>query len=247
MIYDFRKGHSAQYFSKLLTINYDFDVEEITLSREQLQQDEIGYFKRTKNNGMVRLGAFLPQYKDITYASTPALHIYQCETTEEKGFKMQIANSSRNNYWSRDRSKHVQAELQICKVCAKHLRNHYKISMGTNTFNNFILALEESSRTKQTLVDSSGYIINWRQVSHCFRDLKRFTCEKCGYKANNEQHYKYLHTHHISGVKTDNQRSNLQCLCVKCHSEVDDHHQKKFALEGLSQLLEFEQIRANIN
>lgn len=247
MIYDFRKGLSAQFFSKLLSVNYDFDVEEFTLSREELQQDEIGYFKKTKKNGMVRLGAFLPEYSDLKYHATPALHIYQCSTTEEKGRRMKIANSSRNTYWSRDKNKQITTDLQICKECAKHLRNHYKIAMGTNTFNNFILALEENPRTKQTLVDASGYILNWRQVSHCFRDFKRFTCEKCGFKAGSEKQQKFLHTHHLNGIKTENTRANMQCLCVKCHSEVDEHHKNKFALEGLSQLLEFENLRTSKN
>lgn len=112
--------------------------------------------------------------------------------------------------------------------------------MGTNTFNNFIMGLEESNRTKQTVVDANGYIINWKQVSFCYRDFKRFTCEKCAYKATSEQEYKFLHTHHINGIKTDNRRDNLQCLCVKCHSNVDEHHREKFQLEGLKQLLDFE-------
>lgn len=241
MIYDFRKGKSALFFSSLLNVEYDFDIQEYTLSREKLEQDHIGYYQKSKKNGFVRLGSFLPSYNDLRFGTTPALHIYHCSTTEEMGTKMIVTNSARNSYFSRDTHEQISADLQICKECAKHLRSEYRLSLGTNTFNNFILALEESNRTKQTLVDARGYILNWRQVSFCYRDFKRFSCEKCGFKASTKEQYKFLHTHHINGVKTDNHRSNLQCLCIKCHSEVDNHHRTKFQLEGLAALIEFEE------
>ena len=40
------------------------------------------------------------------------------------------------------------------------------------------------------------------------------------------------------GDKLDNRESNLECLCIKCHSEVDDTHRRNFsslAKQGLIQ------------
>lgn len=44
----------------------------------------------------------------------------------------------------------------------------------------------------------------------------------------------YLDPHHISGNKTNNNPSNLKCLCSLCHSNVDDNHRRNFSV-GLGQ------------
>lgn len=241
MIYDFRKGKSARFFSSLLALDYEYDVQDFILSTVTLEHDHIGYYHKSKKNGFVRLGSFLPQYKDIQHRRAPAFHIHDCQTTDMLDRKMKVTNSARNTYWSVDRRKDIEADLEICRDCLKKLRREYKISMGLNTFNNFVLSLEENHRTKQTIVDGNGYTINWKQLSFCYRDLRRFTCESCGYKAKSESEQRFLHTHHINGNKIDNNRLNLKCLCIKCHSNVDDHHRNKFSLEGLTMMLEFEQ------
>ena len=46
----------------------------------------------------------------------------------------------------------------------------------------------------------------------------------------------FMQTHHKNGDKTDNRDSYLECLCIKCHSEVDDTHRRNFntlAYQGL--------------
>lgn len=240
MIYDFRKGKSALYFSSLLAIDYEYDIQDYVVSNTKLEHDHIGYFQKCKRNGFVRLGHFLPDYHDVKFGRSPALHVFDCSTTDELGKKMKVTNSAKNKFWSIDKNKAVQSNLEICKKCAKRLRSEFRISMGNKTFNDFILSLEESNRTKQIVVDGNGYIINWKQVSFCYRDSRNFVCEKCGFKASSEAEYKFLHTHHINGIKTDNSRENLQCLCVKCHSNVDEYHREKFQIEGLQTLLEFE-------
>lgn len=239
MIYDFTKGKSALYFSTLLHVEYNFDFSEFELSHKDLEFDEIGYFQRSKKNGFTRLGIFLPEYNDKQFGSYPALHIYNCNTTDDLSRRMRVTLSSHNTFYSRDQNKSITTTLEICKKCARNLRNKYSLKLGTNTFNNFVLALEENDRTKQKITDNRGYILNWQQVSYCYRDSKEFTCEKCSFTIKEEKNKKFLHTHHVSGDKRNNQRHNLQCLCVTCHSEVDDHHRKKFALDGLKQLTEF--------
>lgn len=238
MIYDFRKGKSAIYISSLLYVDYDYDLDEFILSQNELEFDEIGFHQKTKKNGFVRLGAYLPEYSNVRFGRHPALHIFNCDTTDDLSRKMKVCKSSKNTYFSKDQKKHITTNLEICKDCARRLRKRYNLNLGTNTFNNFVLALEESEK-KQTVIDRKGYILNWQQVSYCYRDTKNFTCERCGFKATSDTERKYLHTHHRNHDKKNNNRSNLECLCVECHSNVDEYHKEKFSFEGLKPLTDF--------
>lgn len=238
MIYDFRKGKSAIYFSSLIHVAYDYDIDEFILSQNELEFDEIGFYERTTKYGFVRLGAYLPEYSNVKYGRHPALHIYNCDTTDDLSRKMNVCKSSKNTYFSRNERKNITTNLEICKDCAKRLKKRYNVNLGTNTFNNFVLALEESEK-KQTITDGNGYILNWQQVSYCYRDTKNFTCERCNFKAIYDTEKKYLHTHHRDRDKKNNSRSNLECLCVECHSTVDQYHKEKFSFEGLKPLNDF--------
>lgn len=45
-------------------------------------------------------------------------------------------------------------------------------------------------------------------------------------------------THHKNGNKADNRQSNLQCLCIRCHANIDKIHQANFAKGGNRVMLE---------
>lgn len=242
--YDFRTGVSARYFSSLVSVNYNLQLEEFTVPISELDLDEIGYYKVNKTNGLVRLGIFLPiyNYDRINYVDSPALHVYKCKNTEDLSYRMKVTNHQHNTFQSKELKIQIQKDLRICKECISNLRSDFRLRMG-NSFNEYILALEENKRTKQTVVDEDGYIINWRQVSECFRDLSQWKCSRCGFKAKAKEERKYIHSHHRNGNKLENQKSNLECLCVECHSNVDDHHRKMFQTYNLHLLEEFKQFK----
>ena len=66
---------------------------------------------------------------------------------------------------------------------------------------------------------------NWAEISHTFRQKKQYRCERCTVSLIEPGHRRLLHTHHINGVKSDNNESNLCALCVDCHSKQDFHQQ----------------------
>ena len=76
-----------------------------------------------------------------------------------------------------------------------------------------------------------GYTKDWQMKSMEFRKKKNYTCEKCGVQVTPLES-EFMNDHHKNGIKTDNQDSNLQCLCIKCHSEVDAVHIHTFATRG---------------
>ena len=38
----------------------------------------------------------------------------------------------------------------------------------------------------------------------------------------------YLHTHHMDGVKSNNNFSTLKCLCINCHEKQPGHEHLRF-------------------
>jgi hypothetical protein len=53
-----------------------------------------------------------------------------------------------------------------------------------------------------------------------------YACESCGIKPVKDSDKRYWHTHHRNGDKTNNKPSDLECLCVLCHSYKDHMHEE---------------------
>lgn len=101
--------------------------------------------------------------------------------------------------------KYTNKKLEICKNCGQLLRQK-----GVDDFDSLIMNPVPIRR-------SDGYVVGWDKISLDYREKKNYTCEICGrsyYYATG-----FVHCHHRDGVKTNNQESNLQCLCIKCHYE----------------------------
>lgn len=67
-------------------------------------------------------------------------------------------------------------------------------------------------------------------------DYNNYTCDICGVQVN-QLESEFMHVHHINGNKVDNRQSNLQCLCIKCHSEVNAMHVRNFSTKSTQYLI----------
>ena len=79
---------------------------------------------------------------------------------------------------------------------------------------------------EQVEVDIFGYTRDWEEISKAYREAHDYTCENCGLKIDDLYYRQYMHCHHIDGNKLNNSNSNLKCLCLRCHSQVDDNHRR---------------------
>ena len=97
------------------------------------------------------------------------------------------------------------------------------------TTSDFVKILKEArdATDSNEEVDIFGYTKNWEMISKAYRELHNYTCERCGLHIENSFDQQYIHVHHRNGNKADNQRENLECLCLRCHASVDKNHQAR--------------------
>jgi hypothetical protein len=124
-------------------------------------------------------------------------------------------------------------ELAVCQNCLSELNfqgfsdlNYVEKSKLTEQFS-YIAFFETYSSYFKSLpistVDNQGggYTADWSSISSNLRSELNYTCEQCG--VNLKANLKLLHTHHINGNKSDNNRNNLRVLCVDCHKKQPHH------------------------
>jgi len=81
------------------------------------------------------------------------------------------------------------------------------------------------------------YSSGFDDVSEMVRKQSGWKCDNCGLDLS--QNHKYLHTHHINSIKSDNRQDNLRSLCIKCHSDQPDHLQLKWSYDYNNFMNEF--------
>lgn len=248
MFYNFFLGHTASLLSKLLRRSIsELEPQSYVLSEIEEPNSEGFYYKKDKDGNLFRIGFYLTHYNNVFWGKSPSLHIDFCDNVINMKPWMRATNSQIVTYYSKDSRKvYKDQRLNICKKCLILLRNKTSIIVTGKTFDDFILTMEEDDNYKCKTSGKDGYIINWQQVSKAYRATMKYKCENCSYKLNDMQFSRFIQTHHIDSYdKLNNKRSNLKCLCVKCHSEVDDYHRKQFSSTEKQMLLaEFAELRA---
>jgi len=122
--------------------------------------------------------------------------------------------------------------LDYCGYCKKELNERIK------TTEDFFEKLDKTQlKTENIEVDIFGYDKNWQKISREYRKIKDYTCESCGIKPTQGFDRRFWHTHHKDGDKTNNKPSNLECLCVLCHSYKDHAHEENFDKTRMKQEL----------
>ena len=122
-----------------------------------------------------------------------------------------------------DNEEKMVDELPLCKNCLAKIRAYGRINSSE-----FVEILRQArgqqDEPEVQEVDIFGYTRDWDRISREYREKHNYTCEECGLHIDNVFDRQYIHVHHIDANKLNNKESNLRCLCLRCHSEVDDIH-----------------------
>ena len=175
-------------------------------------------------------------------------HIAECRTLNEmraKGrFERYVVTTRSDGFFLVDyleretnESGEIEAGLKVCKYCLGEINyelyNFKKVEQN-EIWNEFLISsfLKEYSTffTKlpgrmDTNAPVDRYVKDWAKISRDFRSSRDWICENCHVDLSSNR--RLLHTHHISGVKTDNSEKNLKALCAVCHSEEPAHSHLK--------------------
>ena len=72
----------------------------------------------------------------------------------------------------------------------------------------------------------NDYPENWALISSELKRQLGYFCQSCN-SVVGEINKKYLHVHHINGLKNDCRSENLLCLCISCHADQPMHQHMK--------------------
>ncbi|WP_409029047.1 HNH endonuclease [Gracilimonas sediminicola] len=232
MIYDFRKGDTAEYILEKLKASITgtsaFEIDPIkNIPHHEIEIKDRSFIHRKGENEFYMF-AYKSKYQTEVYDSLPKYHITDCETRETySGFR--FANHMPVEIYCINQRKSLGAQhLELCKNCIREV-NFY--SMGNYDTDWFEVILAKANEREYTKYDlrSDGYTRDWGHVSKAYRYRKDFVCEECGIDLSEKRAEFFCEVHHIDRDKTNNQTKNLRCLCIRCHSKVDAVHEKNYS------------------
>lgn len=256
-LYNFENGPFDQFLTEFIgetragkqweLIRRDVElIHQPNASWITVETDSTGFFiHSTETSSKIRVFLYLRKYNVVQYGF-PKKHYFKCETVAEyRNFT--ASNEDEVDIYCRDTSTlYTGKSLDICRHCQDIFKEKTSQALFGTSHAEFIL--QWASQHRDTPLDLHGYPIDFFEVSSAVRQKKDYTCEKCRFKITDPHAKNYMHAHHKNRIKTDNREENLQCLCIKCHADVDDLHRRNFErdIKLARDLKHFSQVRSDI-
>jgi hypothetical protein len=160
----------------------------------------------------------------------------------------------------------TEAALKVCRYCLSAVNwrgydrttDRLQLESGQRQdrdaiwkdfeISDFLLEFSTFFQSKPTrrdiTADQNDYVSNWASISERMRRAKSWTCEACGVNLRAAPHL--LHTHHKSGVVTDNRDANLEVLCALCHARQPNHEHLRIPPRDRNRIIEL-RLRQNVS
>lgn len=193
-------------------------------------------------------------------------HIFECRTLDDmrkkKRFERYVVTTRRDGKFlveATDPTTHsveeIEAPLAVCKNCLSELdwKGYAKLGHGhpraravwgnfslQDFFAEFTTFFASKPQYSDETAPKGGYAKDWHQVATKMKQQRNWHCDKCGVNLSDPQEQRLLHGHHKNGVVSDNRPSNIDTLCLLCHSEQPDHQWMK---PSISDKLQIENLR----
>jgi len=130
--------------------------------------------------------------------------------------------------------ENVECEIPVCKNCLRCL-NYQKYHWETRSkkaqiwesfdlidfFDKYPSRIAKFPKYTDQTAPLNTYSPDWAMISTRYKESVNWTCEECG--LNLKDHKSFLHVHHKNGVESDNDRQNLQALCIEHHAQKPNH------------------------
>lgn len=204
-----------------------WDLVNLNKDEVKFEIDNSGdFYLAFKNGKKQKVFLYKKEYHISGYEnSKPRYHVKKCRTFLDYSESLyRVANTGSVIVWDMDIGENVEvSELPLCKNCLELLKAENSNYTPPQTSKEFEKVLKDEN------TDLKGYLPKWSKISKEYREKQYYTCEICGFHADSKVAKQFIQVHHKDGNKKNNEESNLQCLCIECHSNVNSRHQENFS------------------